>query len=133
MGLLSKAVPVRWVRCFNPPLIILLHAGHLFQCSRRRVELLVRNVLRRLFGGRRRLGQSVRDRNGEKPRDGQNCGGERQRQWSHSLSHARLLLTLPPRSLDAPLPSRSRPHSPQTACEGSSSGQSRRPCHVEKT
>jgi hypothetical protein len=78
-------------------LIIFLHAGHLFQCIRRRIELLVWNVLRR-FGGtrRRRSGLSVRYGNGEKPRDGHNCGGERQHQKAHRFVHAcRHLLTAP--------------------------------------
>ena len=48
MGLASKPVPVRWVRCSDPPLITFLHAGNLFQGSRRRRQLLY--FERRLFG-----------------------------------------------------------------------------------
>jgi hypothetical protein len=48
--------------------------------------------------------EQVASGNGEKRREGHNCGGERQHQKAHGLSHACLHLLHCARSIDAPLP-----------------------------
>jgi hypothetical protein len=71
VGLISNTLLVRWGRCLDPLLIILLDSGHLSYGSSSRIEFLVWNV-RRLIGGirRRNLGLGVRCGNKEKPRGG---------------------------------------------------------------
>src|SRR6266446_2088176 len=53
IGLTDNALPVRWGRCFELLLIILLDGGHLSQGSRRGIKLLVWNVRRRIRETRR--------------------------------------------------------------------------------